>query len=598
VCASATAALALVAPLAFFAPQVSADVAGQQVVDVAHCYVLGGLPTDTYSRVSRAPLYSTLPDEFHDLPSAVDGESIQIGIVRPAVPAGTEVPVIMLASPYFGPDLRHYPLTSCVPRLVKNFVPQGYAVAFVPVRGFSGAGGCPDLFGPLERSDLNQAVTWLGRRSWSNGSVGMVGLSYDGSTPWEVAATGNPHLKTIVPISGISDIFDLMFGEGVSDNRGLFVHEGYRLQGLAFKNLAWGTSSEQTAGMADCPAVVAGTRASLHSHLTGERDPGGWFAARNYRPGVLAKYGGSVLLAQGLQDWNVDPNHQLPWIDELPERIPVKKLLGQWGHSYPDGQPTESAPKYPCHRDDWADILLTWFDRYLYGDTSADTGPAVQVQDSTMQWRNAVAWPPADVAPMQLQLTAAKTLSEVTEPNAAQLLVGPAVDSIVERQSSPYDWACEELQTLPPTAAVAADFRSAPYSSEFRFAGMPAIDLTVTATGPAGHITGYLFSEAADGTTTQLGWGQVDLRFPQGGEAASAVTPGVAVAIRLPIQPLDAVVHAGSRLRLILAQGNDSDHLPSVPSYPVQVQVGGGASTMTLPVTRPASTDFFVPPVQ
>src|SRR5919109_1084063 len=172
------------------------------------------------SYVTRKPkyLYGS-QTRVLSLPSRIDGTAIQIGLVRPEVPKGVRVPVIVRASPYY-PALQTVNVETCDQFLVENFVPQGFAVALVAVRGTADSGGCFELFGPNERADLDQAVRWLGMQSWSNGRVGMIGLSYDGSTPWMVAAKGNPYLKTIVPLDGVPDPFDLLFGSGTPDWRG------------------------------------------------------------------------------------------------------------------------------------------------------------------------------------------------------------------------------------------------------------------------------------------------------------------------------------------------------------------------------------------
>jgi len=213
--------------------------------------------TYTYSKVSRPAQYSALPQQIVNLKSDRDGVDIQVGLIRPDVPAGVKVPVIVQASPYFNP-LQTMDLTACSPRYVKNFVSQGYAVALVPVRGTADNGGCMDLFGPGERADLNQVITWLGQQDWSTGSVGMVGKSYDGSTPWEVASFGNPYLKTIVPIEGVNDVFRLLFGPGTPDWRGpLVLNDIYYVQSIAF--YLNGRSPEHTAQVTACP-VCSGLR--------------------------------------------------------------------------------------------------------------------------------------------------------------------------------------------------------------------------------------------------------------------------------------------------------------------------------------------------
>lgn len=57
----------------------------------------------------------------------------------------------------------------------------------------------------------------------------------------------------------------------------------------------------------------------MHSTLTGEPDPFGYWQARRYRHEVEERYRGSVLLVQGLVDWNVNPGLQYPWVSRFEE---------------------------------------------------------------------------------------------------------------------------------------------------------------------------------------------------------------------------------------------------------------------------------------
>ena len=82
-----------------------------------------------------------------------------------------------------------------------------------------------------------------------------------------------------------------------------------------------GRSPEHTVEVTRCPDYAVGTAASAHSALTGQLDPFGFWAARRYRPAIEANYRGSVLLVQGLQDWNVNPGAQFPWVNDLEGRI-------------------------------------------------------------------------------------------------------------------------------------------------------------------------------------------------------------------------------------------------------------------------------------
>ena len=65
--------------------------------------------------------------------------------------------------------------------------------------GTGNSGGCWDYGGVRERNSAYDLVEWLGTQPWSNGNVGMIGGSYDGTRANECASANPPHLATIVP---------------------------------------------------------------------------------------------------------------------------------------------------------------------------------------------------------------------------------------------------------------------------------------------------------------------------------------------------------------------------------------------------------------
>lgn len=531
-----------------------------------------------FARVLVEGTLKALPQEVAKFESAYDGAGIEVGVVRPDTEV--PVPVIAFASPYIL-SLDSVDFNDRLARLVENFVPHGYAVALVPVRGTANMGSCMDLMGPAERADLDQAITWLGEQEWSNGSVGMIGVSYDGSTPWEVAGTGNPYLKTIVPISGVNDIYHLMFRNGTNELRGpLVLNALYYQYGFVENNPTNGRSAENTATGVVCPESLTGLAASVHAAATGERDPLGFWEARNSRPGVESNYEGSIFHVQGLQDWNVDPMHNIPWVLDLEAKgLTVKHLYGQWAHAWPDS----NAENSPHARWDWAEILLRWFDRELKG-LDVDVGPRVQVEDSSGAWRSEDTWPPADAVPTVFRLGGDGKLAGGDDAAAGSFTITPQ--------------CAYGLDVPPPRLPVGtcAGFVSAPFDTEFRFAGMPTLPLTITPLGAGGHVAAMLY--VVDGVEmTRVGWGQIDLRFANGGETMTPVIPGEPIVARLQLEPLDVVVPAGATLALLLHQGTYGDHLPSVPTFPLQVEVGSGTeSALTVLAFQRGEEAYFVPP--
>ncbi len=576
------AVLATLALLSAVLPGLGAPPASAQQVQPCD---LGG--SSEFSTVSPRPRHDLLPQEVVSIPSAQDGADIQIGVFRPRVPAGTRVPVIVRASPYFHP-MQELDLRVCEPFLIENYVPQGYAVGLVALRGTADSGGCFDFFGSLERQDLAQAVSWLGSRPWSNGRVGMVGKSSDGGSQWEVASIGSPYLKTIVPVSGVVDVFDLQYGGANVDVRGGILAGVYFAQSLGY---AQGRSPQHTAGVAACPEYATAVAASLYSSVTGDEDLFGYWADRRYSDDILERYRGSVFFIHGLQDWNVNPGTQFPFILDLKRRgVPVKTLLGQWGHAFPD----EATP--PSLRRDFADILLRWFDRWLKG-RKVDTGPAAQVEDSDGLWRNERSWPPAGRT-TRLWLTPDGALA-AAPGGAGSAMVAPSPLHVSDPLGNM--GAGVGLPPLPAElqavcqAPVCAAFRTEPMAGAYRIAGLPRLRVPVTPAGPLGNLAAFLLAEGPDGLR-RLGWGQVDLRFPRGRGASQTVTPGTTVEIDAPLQPLDAVLHPGERLVLMVTMANSGNRLPGL-GLPATLELGAESSLTIVRVT-PRPSQFFEPPAE
>jgi predicted acyl esterase len=87
----------------------------------------------------------------------------------------------------------------------EKWVPHGYALVRVDSRG---AGCSPGVLDPLsarEALDLYQCIEWAGTQAWSNGKVGLSGISYYAMNQWQVAALRPPHLAAICPWEGAAD---------------------------------------------------------------------------------------------------------------------------------------------------------------------------------------------------------------------------------------------------------------------------------------------------------------------------------------------------------------------------------------------------------
>ena len=89
----------------------------------------------------------------------------------------------------------------------EKWVPDGYACVRVDSRGAGRSPGYLDVWSPREARDLYQCVEWAGTQPWSNGKVGINGISYYAMNQWQVAALKPPHLAALCIWEGSSDYY-------------------------------------------------------------------------------------------------------------------------------------------------------------------------------------------------------------------------------------------------------------------------------------------------------------------------------------------------------------------------------------------------------
>lgn len=88
-----------------------------------------------------------------------------------------------------------------------RYLPKGYALIGVNLRGTGCSDGTFDFFQPAEAWDGHEVVEWSAAQAWSTGRVGMIGKSYPGITQLFVAETQPPHLAAISPGHYFADVY-------------------------------------------------------------------------------------------------------------------------------------------------------------------------------------------------------------------------------------------------------------------------------------------------------------------------------------------------------------------------------------------------------
>ncbi len=96
----------------------------------------------------------------------------------------------------------------------EKWVPHDYACVRVDSRGAGCSPGFIDHFSPRETKDFYDCIEWVGVQPWSNGKVGLNGISYYGINQWHVASLEPPHLAAMCIWEGAADWYRDMTHHG------------------------------------------------------------------------------------------------------------------------------------------------------------------------------------------------------------------------------------------------------------------------------------------------------------------------------------------------------------------------------------------------
>ena len=179
--------------------------------------------TDPQTYLDRRAATRTVPSApvSHYL-AMRDGVRLAVDIHLPDGERPTQgFPAVLIFTPYY----RRFRLAGDAPAGIdpspnsaayrEMFVPRGYALVVVDVRGTGASFGCRDSFrSPAERQDYAEVIEWVAAQGWCDGRLGATGISYLGAACDFAAASGHPALKAIAPISAVWDTYSDHFYPG------------------------------------------------------------------------------------------------------------------------------------------------------------------------------------------------------------------------------------------------------------------------------------------------------------------------------------------------------------------------------------------------
>ncbi len=381
-----------------------------------------------------------------------DGIRLATDIYRPRNAAG-KVPAIWVRTPY---NFNFWDVRNSVPADMTEAltaVKRGYAFIVQNERGHFFSEGNYDLLG-APRTDGHDALSWIASQPWSNGKVGATGCSSTAEYQMAIAAMGHPAFAAM-NVQG--------FGAGVG-RVGPYYEQGNWYRGGAFQMLfaAWISRQQNQVR----PMFPSGTpqedliRASRSFDLAQQLPPVDWSKAFWHLPlqdmlkavdaprGIFADAMPVETGGRMIQRAPNDPAWYKGGLyhDDMPLDVPglwfmswydvsVGPNLALYNHArkvasrgVADQQWAIIAPVAHCSytratadtivgersmgdaRLDYDEIVYSFFDRFLKGETSARLDALPKVTYYTMginKWQTSDTWPPAGARPMTWYLSSA-----------------------------------------------------------------------------------------------------------------------------------------------------------------------------------------------
>ena len=435
---------------------------------------------------------------------------------------------------------------------------DGYAVLTWSARGFGKSTGKIGLNDPKgEVADVSRLLDWLAKQpqveldKTGDPRVGMAGGSYGGAIAL-LAAGHDDRVDAIAPAITYWNLADALFPNGVFKKlwAGIFVNTGG----------GCGKFETRICEMYDRVAESGVPDAQARTMLE-ERSP----SAVGDRIKV------PTLLVQGQSD-SLFPLGQA---DQAAKAIraggaPVDVDWIAGGH---DGGDMETSRIQ--------DRVVSWFDRYLKGDKSADTGPAFRVTrtggvDSTdgqalLRGASADAYPGLESGRKPVRLTGGE--QSFANPAGAN---PPAVSALPGLGGS---GGLAQLSSLGVGISLDfpgqfAAFQSAPVTDNLRITGSPTATVHVKSTGEDAVLFAKVYDVGPDGTQQVLPSQLVTPLRVEGAKAGKDVT--------LTLPAIDYGIEKGHRLRLVLSSTDLGYASPAAPAT-YTVSLKGDLSVPTAP---------------
>lgn len=461
------------------------------------------------------------------------------------------------------------------------FAEAGIAGVRVDIRGSGESDGVIDgEYTPLELANAVEVIEWITAQAWSNGNVGMMGISWGGFNCLQVAALKPPALKAVISIASTVDRY----------NDDIHYKNGAHLSA----QLSWAGTMLAYQSRSPDPVIVGDRWKDMWLERL-ENEPffmEEWLS--HQRRDEFWKHGSicenfdafpvPALVIAGWADGY--RNTPLKAIMGMPDK--AKALIGPWVHKYPHFA-------YPKPRADFHGEAISWWKRWLLDDVAPeDETPQVRafildgVRPGLRRERDPGFWIAKDrwTAPelLELALDEAHGLSDHPQQ--------PAIGRTLLRSPLDTGTAAGEWFTSSPDAELAGDqrtddagalvFESRPLGQEQIILGRPLLNVKLSSDSPLANICVRLVDVHPDGTATRVSYGVLNLAHRDGNADPTPLVPNEDYDLSVELDACGYRFAPGHRIRLSISSAYWPTILP--PPYDAALDIDLSSVKLSLPL--------------
>ena len=588
---------------------------------------------------------SALPRLHSQYVRMPDGVRLAVDVwLPPGTTAGARLPTVLEGDRYW----RARAYTGGIKNNQNYYIAQpwnarGYAYVFADLRGTGASFGTLNAeLGRQLVADVGSLADWIAAQPWSNGRVGVTGVSYSADIAMGSLALHNPHITAAAPLSYDFDPYEDIMRPGGILIQPLIDPYGLLLQILDKADGTTCATNAQTrqlckalqlTGAAPEPvdgpngAALRAAARDQHFHNANlvalaqagvyrdwSQGPQSWTVASvGSKTAAIAAGGVPILTFAGWLDAGT-ANGVLSEFASLPNT--QESWIGPWSH----GQRCIANPFQPsrcltaAEHQQLADRVYAFFDRYVKGD--ARPGGTRVLHYYTLNagtWHTTTRWPVAGTRMRRLYFGGGHVLTwqPGPAPGSDPLHLNPTAGTgHLDRWNTNLTG---DPVVYPNRAAVdrkLLTYTSAPLRRAATVTGLGRVDLTVTGITGARHgaLYAYLEDVQPGGRVTYVTEGELALvdravapakdnpawrrlRIPRTYARADAAPFPLRQRQRITFNllPTSVQFHAGDRIRIAIAAA-DPDSFQLMPANgKASYRIGHGAASpsyVDLPVIR------------